>query len=116
MPIFHIAEADAWRDAQAVGRYDRSTLGADLARVGFIHCSFRDQVARVGGLIYAPAGAGDLVVLELDHALLSASGADLRHEDGGDGELFPHLYGPIDPAWVVAVHPADASGGTFRWG
>jgi uncharacterized protein (DUF952 family) len=36
-------------------------------------------------------------------------------EDGGTGELFPHVYGPIDPAWVVDVLPAGFDeGGRFR--
>jgi uncharacterized protein (DUF952 family) len=30
----------------------------------------------------------------------------VRLEDGGGGELFPHVYGPIPVASVAAVHPA----------
>ena len=116
MPLFHIAEVPHWRSAQESGAYDRSTRGASLAEVGFVHCSLRDQVARVGTFIYGDGGAGELVVLELDDELVAASGADVRLEDGGTGELFPHVYGPLDLAWVVAVHPVRAGGGTFVWG
>lgn len=41
---------------------------------------------------------------------------DVRLEDGGTGELFPHVYGPLDPAWVVEVHPVRVGGGSFTWG
>ena len=116
MPLFHIAEVPHWRSAQESGAYDRSTRGASLAEVGFVHCSLRDQVARVGTFIYGDGGAGELVVLELDDARVAASGVDVRLEDGGTGELFPHVSGPLDPAWVVAVHPVRAGGGSFTWG
>lgn len=40
------------------------------------------------------------------------SDATEGREDGGDGTLYPHVYGPIDPAWVTEVRPArfDESG------
>ncbi|WP_102509833.1 DUF952 domain-containing protein [Sanguibacter massiliensis] len=116
MSLFHIAEIQDWQSAQESGAYVRSTRGASLAEVGFVHCSLRDQVGRVGTFIYADGGAGELVVLELDDARVAASGADVRLEDGGTGELFPHVYGPLDPAWVVEVHPVRAGGGSFFWG
>ena len=33
-------------------------------------------------------------------------GRALVFEDVGTGEDFPHIYGPIDPAWVVEVRDA----------
>jgi uncharacterized protein (DUF952 family) len=50
--IFHIALTRDWEAARVVGEYRVSTLGATLERVGFIHCSFREQVERIGSLLY----------------------------------------------------------------
>ncbi|MFI5428642.1 DUF952 domain-containing protein [Aeromicrobium sp. UC242_57] len=52
MKIFHLALAAAWEDAQAVGTYTVSTLGLDLAEVGFIHCSQAEQVDAVHAKFY----------------------------------------------------------------
>ena len=51
-----------------------------------------------------------LVVLHLDQEALTSAGFDVVVEDGGDGELFPHVYGGPLPASVVAeVRPATVS-------
>lgn len=48
------------------------------------------------------AGSGQLVLLEIDSALLAA---ELRWEDSeATGELFPHVYGPVEAGAVIAVH------------
>ena len=41
--IFHLAEPQAWTDAQANGAYAVSTRGRTLAEEGFIHCSDEAQ-------------------------------------------------------------------------
>ena len=38
-PLFHLALADDWRDAQDAGAYRISTIGMTLDEVGFIHLS-----------------------------------------------------------------------------
>jgi uncharacterized protein (DUF952 family) len=55
------------------------------------------------------ADADDLVVLVIDQARHTA---EVRHEDGGDGELFPHIYGPLPVSAVTEVIPVgrDAAG------
>ena len=102
-PIFHIATAREWEAATDVGSYRVSTLGRTLDDIGFIHCSFRRQVERIGSLVYGSV-PDPLVLLEIDVGLLSAA---LRIEslDGGD-DLFPHIYGPLPTAAVSAVLPA----------
>src|SRR5690606_28686416 len=45
--------------------------------------------------------AGELVLLELDPAAVAG---DLRWEESRPGERFPHLYRPLRPGDVVAVH------------
>jgi uncharacterized protein (DUF952 family) len=52
---------------------------------------------------------GDLVVLAVDARDL---GESLRWEPSRGGALFPHLYGPLDPALVVSrrAAPLDPEG------
>lgn len=93
--ILHITTASAWAQAQAGGTYRDPSLEHE----GFIHCSTREQLA--GTLARHFAGVADLVVLEIDPALLDAP---VVYEDSyGSGTEFPHVYGPIPLAAVVAT-------------
>jgi uncharacterized protein (DUF952 family) len=113
--IFHVTTKTEWDAAADTGSYRRSTRGASLEEVGFIHLSDADQLPRVAAFLYR-ADAEPLVVLELESDELLAAGAELRWEDGGQGEDFPHLYGPIETAWVRAIWPAGfTTDGVFAW-
>jgi glutathione S-transferase len=101
-PIFHIALPDEWLAAQPRGEYRISTRGLTLDEVGFIHCSQRHQVAAVANAFYADAPS--LVLLVIDPDQLTAA---VRLELVDGGELFPHIYGPIDVAAVVDVMPFE---------
>jgi glutathione S-transferase len=95
--IYHLAVADEWRQAVADGRdYHRSTLGKSLMEVGFIHCSFSNQVQATADLFYR--GRTDVVLLAIDPARLQSS---IHVESGGGEDLFPHVYGPVPVAAVV---------------
>jgi uncharacterized protein (DUF952 family) len=96
-PVYKICSAAALQQARKRGRYDGS---ADDRRDGFIHLSARRQVA--GTLAKFFAGQGDLVLLALNPDRL---GAKLRWEPSRGGELFPHLYGPLDLDHVISVEP-----------
>jgi len=106
MTIFHVTTRAEWEAARAVGSYRMSTKGATLDEVGFIHASSAEQLPRVAAFLYA-GSEEPLVVLELDDDGIRGSGIRIPWEDGGDGELFPHVYGPIDATFVVAVSPAE---------
>ena len=112
--ILHLARADDWAAAVASGAYRTSTRRKSLAEVGFIHASTADQLARVAGAFYADESA-PLVVLVMDDDAIRATGVDVRLEDGGDGELYPHIYGAIEPSVVHDVRSAgfDAGGRFF---
>jgi uncharacterized protein (DUF952 family) len=86
--LFHLAAADEWHPGEA---YERSMPGVALADVGFVHCSYADQIAGTAALHYG--GRTDLLLLTIDPDRLTA---ELRVEDG-----FPHVYGPIDADAVV---------------
>ena len=47
------------------------------------------------------------MVLALEDDGIRRSGIRIPWEDGGAGELFPHIYGAIETALVVAVRPAE---------
>ena len=97
-PLFHLALADDWQAAQASGSYSVSTRGMTLEQVGFIHCSWREQVDATYQRFYADAG--EVVLLEIDPA---AVGVPLRADAIPTGELFPHMYGPLNPGAVQSV-------------
>jgi uncharacterized protein (DUF952 family) len=104
--ILHITTAAEWDAAQAQGEYQPATF----AEEGFVHCSTLAQVAGVATAYYADVP--DLVVLVIDEARITAP---VRYERSDrDGNAYPHIYGPIDPAWVVAVQPLDADAAAAR--
>jgi uncharacterized protein (DUF952 family) len=110
-PIFHITEPALWQEASERGSYDRSTRSASLADVGYVHCSYADQVETVANALYAD-WSDALVLLEIDVAQV---GSPIRVEnlEGGTQE-FPHIYGPIPAAAVHRTHRLDRSYGRWR--
>jgi uncharacterized protein (DUF952 family) len=91
--LYHIVPRSAWTAATA-GPYRADSLATE----GFIHCSNDDQVAEVANRFYTDQA--DLLVLCIDAGRLAAP---VRDEDAGTGELFPHVYGPIEREAVVEV-------------
>jgi ribosomal-protein-serine acetyltransferase len=113
MMIYHITTKAAWSRAGAEYRAE------SLAEQGFIHASTREQVERVANAVVA--GQRDLVVLCLDPGRLQA---ELKYEppdtsvpaEHYEGELFPHIYGPINTQAVVKVVPLPpTSDGRFTF-
>ncbi|KQR08687.1 hypothetical protein ASF78_20395 [Cellulomonas sp. Leaf334] len=100
-----MAHRTDWDEALVTGEYRTSTRGASLDDVGFIHASRREQLPAVARFVHA-GDTEELCVLVLDSETIEAAGTDVRLEDGGDGQLFPHVFGPIRPEWVHDVLPA----------
>jgi glutathione S-transferase len=105
MRIFHVATVADWEAAQASRAYTTSTYGVTLEEEGFLHASRTDQWEGVHERYYADV-AEPLVLLEIDTDLLDVP---LVEEPPAPGmtETFPHIYGPLKPAAVVAVTPLD---------
>jgi uncharacterized protein (DUF952 family) len=100
--IFHIVPARDWERAAD------PFAPASLETEGFIHFSAHDQVARTAAALFA--GRSDLLLLEIDPSRIEAP---VRWEDTyGQGEEFPHLYGPLPHIAVIDVRPylPDGSG------
>ena len=101
--IFHITSSDAWADAQQRGDYRAESLETE----GFIHCSTHSQVLPVAENYYK--GQSGLILIVIESTLLSSA---LKWEppSGGtpplgvpEGDLFPHIYGPINLNAVVKI-------------
>jgi uncharacterized protein (DUF952 family) len=97
--IFHITDRERWARAEQAGSYQADSLGSE----GFIHCSTSEQVLKVANTYYE--GQRGLVLLCVDTEQL---GSEVRYEDASGvqfepGELFPHVYGPINVDAVVKV-------------
>lgn len=105
MTILHLALESDWNAAVASGSYRVSTRGLTLNEVGFIHASTADPVAGVAALFYSDV-TEPLRLLAINADAVRAAGTEVIFEDDGDGEMFPHIYGPIDPAWVREATPA----------
>ena len=99
-PLFHLALEADWQTATQKGSYRVSTRGLSLEQVGFIHCSWEEQLLGTYKRFYSDAGA--VLVLTIDPKQLKAP---LRADAVPSGELFPHLYGELPLAAVRDVAP-----------
>jgi uncharacterized protein (DUF952 family) len=102
--IYHLSTPEEWQQAQESGDYRSSSRDQSLDQVGFIHCSYLDQVPGVLERYYV--GAGPLLLLAVDPALLTAPCKD---DEIAPGVFFPHVYGPINLEAVVEVIPVAAA-------
>ncbi|MCB1437856.1 MAG: DUF952 domain-containing protein [Rhodobiaceae bacterium] len=102
--IYKICPAAAWAEAAAKGEF--AGHGDDL-RDGFIHFSTAEQVEETAARHFA--GKSGLVVIAV---AAGALGAALKWEPSRGGELFPHLYGVLDPSCISWCRPLplDAAG------
>lgn len=101
--IYHITSRRAWSRARAEGDYRAESLEEE----GFIHCSTEDQVIPVAENFYK--GETGLLLLVIEPERLTS---DLKWEPPADGtpppgvpegDLFPHIYGPVNLDAVVKV-------------
>jgi uncharacterized protein (DUF952 family) len=102
--ILHITKMTDWESAKKQGEYRAPSLDA----AGFIHCSLAEQVVRVADFNFK--GQSGLALLEIDEARVKA---EVKYEDlGNEGQLFPHIYGPLNLDAVERVHlfPCGADG------
>lgn len=112
--IVHITDHSALAAARAAGEVRATSLDD----VGFVHCSDPGTVHLPATALFA--GRDDLVLLEIDPARLDVAvrwepGRHGAAEQDPAGPWFPHVYGPVPMAAVVAVHafPPEPDG-TFR--
>lgn len=92
--IYHIVSKSDWEAVGDSTHYQGDTLDTE----GFIHCSTIEQVLDTANFLFH--GRDNLVLLQIDPTKLKSP---LKYEDGGDGRLFPHIYGPMEVEAVIAV-------------
>jgi uncharacterized protein (DUF952 family) len=95
--IYHMCRAEEWTSAVRAKVYHGSSQ--DLAD-GFIHFSTADQI--VESARRHRSGQPGLVLVAVDPARL---GERLHWEPSRGGQLFPHLYGTLDPGESESVWP-----------
>ena len=102
--IYKILGLEAWEAAVAAGRFDGAAI--DL-QDGYIHFSTAAQAQETAAKHFV--GQAGLVVVAFDAEDL---GPGLKWEPSRGGQLFPHLYGPLDPALAKGLTeaPLDADG------
>jgi uncharacterized protein (DUF952 family) len=106
--IYHITSRRAWSDALRSGEFRAESLETE----GFIHCSNGTQVLPVAEKYYQ--GQAGLLVLTIDAARLSSALKWEAPSEGTpppgvpEGELFPHIYGPINLDAIVKVFDLEA--------
>lgn len=96
--VYKILPRTAWDEATASGRFEGSPI--DL-KDGYIHFSTAEQARETAAKHFH--GQPGLVLVVFDAADL---GSELRWEPSRGGRLFPHLYGPLDPALALGVTDA----------
>lgn len=102
--VFKIARRGDWDAACRAGRY---TGSPDDARDGFIHLSARYQLAGTAAKHFR--GIPDLLLIAFEAESLAPA---LKWEPSRGGDLFPHVYGELDPATAKWTRPLtlDAAG------
>jgi uncharacterized protein (DUF952 family) len=102
--IYKLIGRSAWEAAVAAGRFDGAEV--DLAD-GFIHFSTAAQAAETGRRYFK--GRSDLLIVGFE---AEALGDGLKWEPSRGGDLFPHLYGPLDPGLATEIRAValDADG------
>jgi uncharacterized protein (DUF952 family) len=111
--ILHLASNDAWLAAVKQGEYHADSLSTE----GFIHCSKTSQIVAVANTFYR--GQDGLVLLVIDPSKLAPAlkwepPAEPEPTHAREGELFPHIYGPLNLDAVGRVLPFEPNtDGTF---
>ena len=103
--IYHITTQSAWNTAQTQGVYSADSL----ANEGFIHCSSRQQIIPVANAFYRDVDDLILLCIEEDKLTSPLKWEAPAHPNPNtpieDQDLFPHIYGTINPDAVIQVVP-----------
>jgi uncharacterized protein (DUF952 family) len=103
--IYHITLPERWEEAKQRGEYRADSLDTE----GFIHCSTAMQVERSLNRFYR--GVPRVCLLAIEPERLASR---LEYEPA-HGEMFPHIYGPLNPDAVVEVKTlTPGEGGEFK--
>lgn len=103
--IFHLITERDWESTRGARHWRPDSLGDE----GFIHCSRdQEQATRVVTRLYPDRP--DMLALEVDTGKLNYP---VVSEPSRSGEIYPHIYGPLELSAVVMVWRVmlDGNGG-----
>lgn len=107
--IYKIVPAELWKNSVAEGQFSGAPVDIED---GFIHFSAAHQLRETARKHFS--GQSNLFLVTLD---CTRFGPELVWEPSRGGDLFPHLYAPLDPALAQAVTPlARDAGGALVFG
>lgn len=95
--VYKIAPRALWEAAEMTGVFAGASIDFED---GYIHLSSGAQVRETARLYFA--GQRDLLLIGVDAAAL---GEALKWEASRGGDLFPHLYAPLEFTAVDFVMP-----------
>src|SRR4051812_47726248 len=108
--LLHLVPESVWHGLPASAT---TYAPASLAAEGFVHCTAGDDLMLQVANAFYRGEPGEVLVLSLDEAALTAP---VRWEPGvpaplagSEAVLFPHVFGPLDRAAVVAVRRVTRS-------
>lgn len=94
MLVYHIVSKEDWEHQLGAPFF----VAGSLETEGFIHCSFPDQIDDVLQRYFNGYAKVMVLTIETDHLT-----SRLIEEPSTGGEIYPHIYGPIDRAAIVSV-------------
>lgn len=92
--IYILCAPQAYETARALGHYESESLPVE----GFIHASPAHQLTRVANKYYQPHES--LCLLTVDEGRVNAP---VQWEAISNGDLYPHIYGPLNMDAVTSV-------------
>ena len=93
--LYHLVTAEEAAGLQQHDEYRAPSLETE----GLIHASGSiEQVIRTANRLFS--GQGDLVALRVRRDRIRS---EVRYEESGDREPFPHIYGPLSTDAIDAV-------------
>lgn len=94
MIFYHITTPENWAKFADEDFYQAESLKTE----GFIHASFAEQLEETLKIHYK--GVREVLILTVDSEKLTSK---LSVEKSRNGEEFPHIYGAINKAAIVAI-------------
>ncbi len=94
MQIYHIVLPGEWAKFKNESIYEANSLASE----GFIHCSYRNQLAEVLERYYKDARR--VLILHINPHLLVSK---LIAETSTGGGIYPHIYGKINAEAIVKI-------------
>ena len=103
--IYHLITLGQWELSRDKGTHEAETLATE----GFIHCSATlEQLLRVANRLYSERT--DMLSLVIQTNRLTSH---LKEEPSRSGEIYPHIYGPLNLDAVTEILEFIMESGIF---